>query len=139
MKQRLLMLLIAASLTSCTDGNSTEVGHNMAFAWYDSHDYTNVYYGGDPRDGGVPVIPSGCDSAKWNDRYVLTKGEAWRYIDNDVWHITQVPADSLFYFVVDTKRYEGHQELDPALHGPLTRMEQLEWEQRIPGPYHVPD
>ena len=41
--------------------------------------------------------------------------------------------------MIDKKRYDGRQELDPALHGPLTPQEQAEWERRIPGPYHVPE
>ncbi|WP_046244907.1 hypothetical protein [Hymenobacter terrenus] len=135
MKKPLTLLLGAAALASCANGYATDVGDGMTFAWRDSFDYTNIYRG----EGTEPVIPGGCDSAKWNDRYVLTKGKYWRYSDTLTWHLTHVPTDSLFYFVVDKKRYDGHQELDPALHGPLTRQEQAEWERRIPGPYHVPE
>ena len=85
------------------------------------------------------MIPGGCDSAKWDSNYVLTKGRYWRYsVRRKEFHIVQPPADSLVYFVIDKKRYDGRQELDPALHGPLTPQEQAEWERRIPGPYHVP-
>jgi hypothetical protein len=135
MKKILALFLFAQVLASCANGYSTDVGDGMVFAWYDSLDYTNIYRG----EGTEPVIPGGCDSAKWNDRYVLTKGKYWRYSDTLTWHITRVPADSLVYFVVDKKRYDGRQELDPALHGPLTRQERAEWERRIPGPYHVPE
>ncbi|GAA4036365.1 hypothetical protein GCM10022409_21590 [Hymenobacter glaciei] len=132
--------LLSTALVSCRDGSSTDIGDEMAFSWYGSHDYTNIYHGGAPRDGGVPVIPGGCDSAKWNDRYVLTKGEYWRYrVRKDVFGIIHPPPDSLVYFVVDKKRYDGHQELDPALHGPLTKPEQADWERRIPGRYQVPE
>ncbi|HEX8506318.1 MAG TPA: hypothetical protein VF630_13200 [Hymenobacter sp.] len=87
-----------------------------------------------------PSSPGGCDSAKWNSRYVLTKGAYWRYkVRKDALGIGQGPADSLFYFVVDKQQYRGRQELDPALHGPLTPQERTEWEGRIPGKYHVPE
>lgn len=100
MKSLLCRVLIGAllvpALLSCRDGSSTDIGGEMAFSWYGSHDYTNIYSGGDPRDGGVPVIPGGCDYAKWDDRYVLTKGEPWRYANwNKKCHIPQVPAEAL--------------------------------------------
>ena len=136
MKRVFALLLVAGILTSCANGYSTDVGDGMTFAWRDSFDYTNLYRG----DGTEPVIPGGCDSAKWNDRYVLTKGEYWRYrVRKDVFGIIHPPPDSLVYFVVDKRRYDGHQELDPALHGPLTKQEQAAWERRIPGRYRVPE
>jgi len=112
----------------------------MAFAWYDSRDYTNIYNGGDPAEGGVPVIPGGCDSAKWNNQYVLTKGHYWRYaVRKKAFGIGQVPSTSMFYFIIDKKKYRGGQELDPALHGPLTQQQRVEWERIIPGRYRVPE
>ena len=136
MKKVPLLLLIAACLAGCANGNSTDMGDGMTFAWQNSLDYTNIYRG----EGTEPVIPGGCDSAKWNDRYVLTKGEYWRYRGRrDVFGISYPPPDSLVYFVVDKKRYDGHQELDPALHGPLTKQQQADWERRIPGRYQVPE
>lgn len=135
MKRCLIVLAVAIGLTGCANGYSTEVGDGMVFAWTNSLDYTNLYIGADSEQ---PVIPGGCDSAKWNKRYVLTKGAYWRYANNNAWHLTYVPTDSQFYFVVDKKRYAGRQELDSALRGPLTRREQAEWEHRIPGPYQIP-
>ncbi|UOQ73199.1 hypothetical protein [Hymenobacter cellulosilyticus] len=135
MKKALGLLLAAVGLSACDNGYSTELGDNMTFAWQNSLDYTNLYIG----NGTEPVIPGGCDSAKWNSRYVLTKGRYWRYADNNAWQLTSVPPDSLFYFVVDKKRYQGRQERDPAVQGPLTRAQQLDWEKRIPGPYQVPE
>ena len=136
MKKMHVLLLATTALTSCADGYSTDIGDGMTFAWQNSLGYTNIYRG----EGTEPVIPGGCDSAKWNDRYVLTKGEYWRYrVRKDVFSIIHPPADSTVYFVVDKKRYDGHQELDPALHGSLTPQEQAAWERRIPGPYRVPE
>lgn len=135
----LIVALLMPALMSCRDGSSTDIGDEMAFAWYGSHDYTNIYSGGDPRDGGLPVIPGGCDYAKWDDRYVLTKGEPWRYATwNKKYRIPQVPAGGFIYFVLEKKLYGGGQEVDPALHGPLTQAEQAAWERRIPGPYQEP-
>lgn len=132
-------MLLALALVSCRNGDSTDIGNEMAFAWYNSRDYTNIYNGGDPSEGGVPVLPGGCDYAKWNDRYVLTKGEHWRYANwPKKYHITTAPADGFHYFVLDKKTYGGGQEGDAALHGPLTQAELVEWERRIPGQYKQP-
>lgn len=129
-----IFVLLIAALSGCTAG-PTDLGDGMVFAEHDGTGYTGLYVG----QGTEPVMPGGCDSIKWNDDYVLTKGLYWRYRDTSVWHIAQAPADSLVYFVVDKRRYRGRQELDPALHGPLTSSEQAEWERRIPGPYHAPE
>ncbi|UOQ53981.1 hypothetical protein [Hymenobacter cellulosivorans] len=133
--QALGLLLAASSLSGCNNGHSTEVGGKMTFAWQNSPDYTNLYIG----NGTEPVIPGGCDSAKWNSRYVLTKGRYWRYADNNAWQFAPAPPDSLVYFVVDKRRYQGRQERDPALHGPLSPQQQQDWEKRITGPYQVPE
>jgi len=131
--------LLLPALGSCRDGRSTDVGNELAFAWYGRHDYTNLYYGGSPHDGGVPVIPGGCDYAKWDDQYVLTKGKPWRYATWDTaHHIPAVPPGGFVYFVLEKKRYGGGQEIDPALHGPLTPTERAAWERRISGPYQEP-
>ena len=130
--------LLAVTLAGC-NGDSTDIGYEMAFAWYDSRDYTNLYNGGDPADGGVPIIPGGCDYAKWNERYVLTKGKHWRYANWD--KKREIPPgkeDDFVYFVLDKASYNGGQEIDPALYGPLTQAEQTEWERRIPGQYREP-
>ncbi len=129
-----LLVLLTFALASCTTG-ATDIGDGMVFAEHDGAGYTGLYVG----EGTEPVMPGGCDSAKWNDDYVMTKGLYWRYRDTSVWHISQAPVDGLVYFVVDKKSYRGRQELDPALHGPLTRLEQAEWEQRIPGRYRAPE
>jgi len=119
--------------------DSTNVGYQIAFAWYDSRDYTNLYHGGSPIDGGVPIIPGGCDYAKWNERYVLTKGEHWRYANwQPRFNIPSKPADGYHYFVLDKQTYSGGQNEDPALHGPLTQQELAEWERRIPGEFREP-
>jgi hypothetical protein len=130
--------LLAAALVGC-NGDSTNIGYQIAFAWYDSRDYTNLYHGGDPSVGGVPIIPGGCDYAKWNERYVLTKGEHWRYANwPGKFDIPPVPADGYHYFVLDKKAYQGRQNEDPALYGPLTQEELAKWERRIPGPFQEP-
>lgn len=134
-KKTFALLSAVIALVSCANGYSTDLGDGISFAWRDSLDYTNIYRG----EGTEPVIPGGCDSAKWNDEYVLTKGAYWRYRGNSAWHITQGPADSTVYFLIDKKQYRGRQELDPALHGPLTQQQQARWEQRIPGRYRVPE
>jgi hypothetical protein len=135
MRKLLVLLGLTVTLTGCATG-PTDVGDGMVFAEHDGAGYTGLYVG----NGTEPVIPGGCDSAKWNDAYVLTKGAYWRYrVRQKEFNITQAPADSLVYFVVNKKQYSGRQELDPALHGPLTRQERVAWERRIPGPYHVPE
>ena len=135
MKKVFIFFLTIFALASCANGYSTTIGDGLTFAWHNSLDYTNIYRG----EGTEPVIPGGCDSAKWNNEYVLTKGSYWRYRGSSAWHITPAPADSLVYFVVDKKRYAGRQELDPALQGPLTPAQRVAWEQRIPGNYRVPE
>ena len=129
--------LLAAALAGCANGHSTDVGTGMVFAWANSPDYTNLYIG---EDHEQPVIPGGCDSAKWSSRYVLTKGKYWRYqVRKEAFGIAQVPPDSLFYFVVDKQEYRGRQEMDPALRGPLAPQELAEWERRIPGRFRAPE
>jgi len=123
--------LAVLGLRACFSDPSLDVGNNMTFAYHNSRDYTNLYLG----DGTVPVLPGGCDAAKWNDRYVLTRGEAWRYTSTNAWHVKwKAPT---YYFVVDTELYGGGQEGDPAVKGPLTEEELAAWNRRIPGSFRT--
>ncbi len=73
--------------------------------YYDNYGYCNVYL------GGMAVLPSGCDSAKWNDLIIVTKSDKWR-----------CSIDKECYFIIDMNKYlaDPRQELSSGVKGPYS-------------------
>lgn len=90
--------------------NRIKIKDNFGFFYYENYDYCNIYW------GDLPVIPSGCDSAKWNDKTIVTKSESWRCKSNDE-----------CYFIIDMQKYENdpRQDLSYGVIGPLSVKEFL--------------
>jgi hypothetical protein len=90
-------------LSSCSQKN--KINDNYKFCFYQNYDYSNIYW------GDLPVIPSGCDSAKWNDSYIVTKSKPWRCNTRKV-----------CFYIINMKEYgnDPRQELSDGIVGPLS-------------------
>ncbi|RZJ88949.1 MAG: hypothetical protein EOO60_10585, partial [Hymenobacter sp.] len=51
--------------TGCDYTNYQRIDGDFEFGYTDRTDYTNVYC------NDLPVIPGGCDEAKWNDSLIV--------------------------------------------------------------------
>ena len=92
----------------CYSGHNIQ--RNFSFTYYENYDYCNVYF------HDLPVIPSGCDSAKWNEKIIVTKSNEWR-----------CDSKQECFYIIDMKIYENdpRQDLSDGIKGPFTLVEFL--------------
>jgi hypothetical protein len=123
-----LAILLTLSLVSC----EPQISIDSEFTLRHVPGGTGLYIG-----GTVPVIPGGCDAVKWNEQYILAKGQRSYYVGRNEYRDKVLPASGDVYFLIDRQRYTNRQELDPGFSGPLTQGEATKWEQKIPQPFQT--
>jgi hypothetical protein len=121
-----LIMGLLVSITGCDFTNYQRIDEDFKFGYTDRTDYTNVYC------GDLPVIPSGCDEAKWDGDIIVARGlRRWHPY---AWAPAQPGEGPMCYFIIHKTAYltnPAAQELSDGFEGPLT---QREFEVRDPLP-----
>ncbi|SFQ82406.1 hypothetical protein [Hymenobacter arizonensis] len=118
LKGPLLSALLVAT-SACDATNYQRIDEHFEFGYTDRTDYTNVYC------GGLPVIPGGCDEAKWAGDLIVARGLRSSHPYDWSPQAKAVPGPML-YFIIHKTEYltnTAAQELNDGFEGPLSEAE----------------
>lgn len=107
--------------TGCDSTNYQRIDDDFEFGYTDRTDYTNVYC------HDLPVIPGGCDEAKWNDSLIVACGRQ-RFTRYGWSPLANTAKGELLYFIIHKTAYlqnTAAQELSDGFEGPLSEDEFL--------------
>jgi len=131
MKKLLLTVGLIGLFAYCflgTYSSFQRIDSDFQFGYYERPDNTNVCC------GDLPIIPSGCDEAKWDGDIIVARGlranHPYAWSDQ-----SRAVEGQMLYFIIHKAAYltnPAAQELSDGFEGPLS---QTEFDARDPLPH----